>query len=878
MSEEQIVLPEKFRRLKSLISNGTQYINTGYIPTVKTGTYIDAKSTVDGDNFTMASGPNNSTICYSAWRVPATTNNSAGYYWNGAWFNFGANYTGQRFQGTTNFYNDMDSRLYLFGQVYKSQAMVESTSTYSLPFFLFGACSSDGTAVNSPWKGHIYEAKITEGKKLVRHFVPVYDTEKAEGCMYELIEGKAYYNLGSSPFVCEDYRTGELSSGIPSRFMRVGSLKSTRTQYIDTEYVPNNETGIYIHAKQIEAGDTIPIGCRDSSSTNTRFYAPRMAISSSSGYGWGGWTSYATLDNPNDSKAYLNYKNDKNALLVPNGTTTTYNKTLSDLSFTTSKSIYMFCANVGGSASLMWGGAIYETKITQGTDVVRYFVPVVDTMTGEACMYELVQGKAYYNKGTGTFSYDKIGTEITEVELPSRFTRLKSLISSGIQFIDTKYVPDNETGLYIDAQQTVQGDSVVMGCRNTNANDSRYYVGRVSLGSTVGYGWGNWRGSSWYSGGRWQSYLNFKNDRLSSIIPSGYPIETAVLSDLTFTPSKSLYIFSANIDDVQSLKWGGHLYEAKISQGTNVVRHYVPAYDNELNVPCLYDIIQDEAYYNKGDGELGFEFITSSDDIVDMESMPEHFERISHLQFTGTQYIDTEVLLNTGDYEVSIDYDVNGGDTNRKALLHGTNFGILPYYDTREQCLVPKIDGTRWNGTFLHKDTVDTKINYVIKSGAITVNGSNYFVGQGSSFTLESTNDALDGGAYSIKLGAKRDGDSSERFKGNVYRLSISLNGKRVRDFIPVLDTIREEACLFDLVSKKAFYNIGTGSFVTNPVAENEMAIIAKLPMRFKKLRWLRSTGGQIIETNYVPTDSTGLYVKAAQIGTGNTSALACWE
>lgn len=49
-------------------------------------------------------------------------------------------------------------------------------------------------------------------------------------------------------------------------------------------------------------------------------------------------------------------------------------------------------------------------------------------------------------------------------------------------------------------------------------------------------------------------------------------------------------------------------------------------------------------------------------------------------------------------------------------------------------------------------------------------------------------------------------------FFGNIYSLNIVRNGEEILHFIPCLDRLGKP-CMFDTVSKKPFYNLGTGEF-----------------------------------------------------------------
>ena len=51
--EETIILPKRFLRLNYLKGTGTQYIDSGYIPTNNTGFWIDSKDNGNANNYLM---------------------------------------------------------------------------------------------------------------------------------------------------------------------------------------------------------------------------------------------------------------------------------------------------------------------------------------------------------------------------------------------------------------------------------------------------------------------------------------------------------------------------------------------------------------------------------------------------------------------------------------------------------------------------------------------------------------------------------------------------------------------------------------------------------------------------------------------------------
>lgn len=188
--------------------------------------------------------------------------------------------------------------------------------------------------------------------------------------------------------------------------IEVDFLESTGTQYIDTGYVPDNESGILLDQEKLSLGDLVPIGSRTNSGNNTRFYAIRSLnvadVGCNAGYGWGNWYVVNEMHGRQTSK--LNFMNSRK---VEGGGSSVH---LPELPFVPAQPIYMFAANVAGEPKHIWGGRIYETSISQGESVAMRFVPRLN-LVGTPCMHDTVSGQNFYNKGGGSFI---AGFETTE--------------------------------------------------------------------------------------------------------------------------------------------------------------------------------------------------------------------------------------------------------------------------------------------------------------------------------------------------------------------------------------------------------------------------------------------------------------------------------
>jgi hypothetical protein len=115
-------------------------------------------------------------------------------------------------------------------------------------------------------------------------------------------------------------------------------------------------------------------------------------------------------------------------------------------------------------------------------------------------------------------------------------------------------------------------------------------------------------------------------------------------------------MFGINQANAHSYKFKGRIYRAKISEGTEIVRDFVPAWDERKTKPCMYDLINNVAYYNDGTGEFlhnrdfegtykGYTGLgcignrLGSDYNPINEKLPNGYTRVEFIESTGTQYI-----------------------------------------------------------------------------------------------------------------------------------------------------------------------------------------------------------------------------------------------
>ena len=621
---------------------------------------------------------------------------------------------------------------------------------------------------------------------------------------------------------------------LPAGYKKCAYLQSDGTQWIDIGVIPDNETGLYFKALQLTYGNFIPFGVSEGDNT---IYPPRFS-NKNLYYRWGvTFINMMTWDKADDLifHSSLNLYNSKIAKFDSEDTDIETNITSQTGTYTLP--IWLFSYNFKGAYSATYGnwvGRIFRAQITQGDALIHDYVPCLDA-NGRPCMYDIVGGgtvedNTYYNQSGGTeFAY------CVEHQLPSNFAKLKYLESTGTQFIKTGIVPTNTTGLYIDTQDTGGGDSVPMGLRQSSSTNTRFFITRQTSSNVPGYGWGTWIQISSTKGSvRYDSTLNWLNDRKSITNTPSFTTVIKNLGELPFTPTLDIWMFGINLGGSHLSKFNGRIYRAKISEGSEIVRDFVPALDERKSKPCMYDLINNVAYYNDGTGEFlhnkdfegTFKGYTGlgcignrlgSDYNPINEKLPSGYTKVEFLESTGTQYIKTEVDPHHLSYKIVFD-GFNGSSSGLQ--LFGVEKYTSPNYYWYGTVIQINNNGIGFNTTVPAKEegnvTLSIYDNPKGSRGVSEVNfNENYIYGKGASGEAQKSvvdyTDRILATQTSCSLFANQDGVN--KCKARVYSLQGNYHGIEAMNFIPAIDS-DGKPCMYDSVRERTFYKTGEGEFI----------------------------------------------------------------
>lgn len=404
--------------------------------------------------------------------------------------------------------------------------------------------------------------------------------------------GRTWHGMLASKMI-EPLKNGEETGGggggtasrLPEGYTEVEYIKSSGTQYIDTGFVPNQDTRVVCDAVFSPEG------------TSSQYFFGVRVSSTSRQFGLRGTASgyqikYGNVDGGTTSgvetgRILIDFN--KNKLSV--GSLSLSNDYAT---FTCPGNMYLFAANNNGAVYANSTATVYSMQIYDNGVLVRDFVPCKNA-SGVAGLYDTVNGKFYGNAGSGSFA---VGADVRVIVLPKGYKRREYIESTGTQYIDTGFMPTNNTRVVLDAQYTTLPTSLVglVGCiKGTRVEDYSLWVFDASEKLYDGYG--NVSTQPTVTG-LLNRRVYDKNKNVTKV--DGVVITTH--SANTFTAHVNMYILAMNENGkINSGKSSARIYSCQIYENGTLVRDFVPC-ENDSGIIGLYDLVESKFYANAGSG------------------------------------------------------------------------------------------------------------------------------------------------------------------------------------------------------------------------------------------------------------------------------------
>lgn len=462
---------------------------------------------------------------------------------------------------------------------------------------------------------------------------------------------------------------------LPSGCKRVEYIESTGSQYIDTEFKPNQNTRVIIDY-QITNAQTIPLFGARNGSTNREFEMFAYADDRGMQDGYGSSQDYVT-SSPNLNRTTID-KN-KNVTTSSDGSV---NKTHAAQTFQCSYNMYLFQMNNGGQIyNASYGSRCYSCQIYDNGTLIRDYIPYIDE-NGDANLWDDV------NEATAK----KVGTFIAGPEVatgkPVGFVQLQYIVSDGSQYIDTEFKPNQNTRLVMDFYNTGDYSGMTTGlCPLLGArNGSSSAVFAMWIGNTSYPHYGN---VAYNKNGGFTTDIDRRliYDFNKNIATIGS--DSIACASATFSTSYNLCLLTINnYGTIEGRRASGRLYSCQIYDNGTLVRDYIP-YSDESGAVGMWDNVSDQPASKFGTFIAGPEAVPQLPQLITdrTQNDVEKAKRIRANLASGEALTDAELAA----YFAGLRGCYNASDMNRVGnavryiayRLNAERYGVVVYPRTR---------------------------------------------------------------------------------------------------------------------------------------------------------------------------------------------------
>lgn len=233
-------------------------------------------------------------------------------------------------------------------------------------------------------------------------------------------------------------------------------------------------------------------------------------------------------------------------------------------------------------------GKLYSCKIYDNGTLIRDYVPCKDP-SGAVGLYDLTGEQFYGNGGTGVFY---AGPPV--VTLPEGYTQLMYLESSGTQYINTGFTPNQDARIQLDCERTAaNATDHFFGVRTGNSASSAFafYI------YNSGWRWAYNNATASGTGPDIGRYFIDANKNITTI--NGDTTLTGTYGSFTAAAAAPLF---AMLSAPSGISYGSfRLYSCRIYNNGLMVRDFIPC-RNASGTIGLYDLVNGQFYTNAGTG------------------------------------------------------------------------------------------------------------------------------------------------------------------------------------------------------------------------------------------------------------------------------------
>lgn len=375
--------------------------------------------------------------------------------------------------------------------------------------------------------------------------------------------------------------------------------------------------------------------------------------------------------------------------------------------------------------------------------------------------------------------------------LPEGYTELEYIQSSGTQYIDTGFKPNQDTRVVINVTDVSASSGIasLFGGRTANGVSS-FSMWAFSSVVRTDYGANILKTTQPYA--TVQSID--KNKNITILNGTEY---TQTYS--TFQAGVSLTLFAVNDGEigVDTRMVSMCLYSCQIYDNGTLIRDYVPA-KNSSGIVGLYDVVNGVFYTNAGTGEFAAGPVPVQ--------LPDGYTQIEYIQSTGTQYISIPYSI-VGDVLVKCRFQLIESSGSNQIVLGGADVSFR-YLESSNRFAYYR------GGT---SSLFDTDIKPFVEH-LLTISDSECHIDDDvrSSSTSYKTQPAFFLCAY-----RGTSGNASNFSIARIWSCTVTNGQNVVCEMIPCIGP-NGDVGLYDIINNVFYQNAGTGTFTAGPEVEAE--------------------------------------------------------
>ena len=389
------------------------------------------------------------------------------------------------------------------------------------------------------------------------------------------------------------------------------------------------------------------------------------------------------------------------------------------------------------------------------------------------------------------------------MSLPSGYKRLGYIQSSGTQFIDTRFKPNQNTRVLTEAYlvDSTNGYPSVFG---TRSGSSLQFWAFWAPGEKIFHGRYNTRVIDVKSSPTNLDIYDFNKNTLSI---NG--VKSQATSE-TFTASNNLWIFGVNSSG--SLQYGSsvRLYSFKIYDNGTLIRDFVPCINASGEVG-LYDLVGKQFYGNAGTGTF------TAGPVIAIAADESEITKLEYIKSSGVEAINTGRIIYSENMRVTMRFAYTA-EHGSSSLFGSEASGV---FGSGEYSMVPW--GTPQfyvGGSKALTSAYTPQFNEVCTLDITADNGILTDVWNESTSNSQSYTQKLNH-TYSIAIfGNNISGTINQKSSIKLYSFQLYDNGEIVRDYIAA-KLADGTVGLYDKLHGLLYVNVGTGTFEAGPISLN---------------------------------------------------------